>query len=168
MSRFVRRSVAVAAAALLMGGVRASAQTPAPAVGVARIAGQVTVGTLMIPIGFVAGGLLSRQVARTFGASEATASAVARGGAGAGAALLGAAGVTAIGSRGAATGSYLASLGGAVGGGLASYALVRLNKRHSLDEGWQCGLVCRASVVAIALLPATGATVAYNASRRRE
>lgn len=166
MSRFLPRILV--ACAVFTGGVRLNAQTTAPPIGVARVAGQVTVGTLLIPIGFVAGGLISRQVARTFGASETTASAVARAGAGTGSALLGAAGVAAIGSRGAATGSYLASLGGAVGGGLASYALVRLNKRHSLDEGWRCGPLCRASVVAIALLPATGATFAYNASRRRE
>ena len=131
MRRSLRLSGVVAVCAVSLCSARLTAQTAAPPIGAARIAGQLTAGTLLIPVGFVAGGLLSRQVARTFGASEATASAVARVGAGSGAALLGALGVYAVGSRGVATGSYLASLGGTVGGGVASYALVRINKRHS-------------------------------------
>lgn len=162
-------SLLTASCLLAYSSTAASAQTRLPAPSVGRLAAEVVVGTAAIPLGFVAGGLLARRLARAFGASEAAASATARTGGGAGAALAAAAGVSAIGSRGPATGSFLASLGGAVGGGLVSYTLVRINRRPAdAGETWRCGTACRVSALAIALLPATGATIAFNASRRRE
>lgn len=152
---------------LIVAPIAASAQGESPSGGLGRLAGQITAGTLTIPVGFLAGGLLSRQLALSFGASADAASATARVGAGVGAALFSSAAVAAVGSRGPATGSYLASLGGVAAGGLASYALVRMNRRGD-NAAFRCGALCRVSVVALALLPATGGTIAFNASRQRE
>ena len=73
---------------------------------------------------------------------------------------------TLIGNAGPhATGSYAASLGGAVVGGLGSWALVRLNQPAGRRDQ-PCHVLCVASTAAIFLLPSVGATIGYNLSRR--
>lgn len=139
---------------------------PLPA-GPATVSAQIAAATLAIPVGFVAAGLTTRAVARALGASPDVASLAARVGAASGAALLDAGVVTAIGSRGPAGGSFPAALAGTVAGGLGSYLLIRLGKRAYRGTR-RCGAGCIASAVTIALLPATGATLAFNATRRRE
>lgn len=136
-------------------------------VGPGTISAQVVGATLAIPVGFVAAGLTTRAVARALGASPDVASLAARVGAFSGAALLDAGVVTAIGSRGRAGGSFPAAIAGTVAGGLGSYLLIRLNKRAHRGMR-RCGAECIASALTVAVLPATGATLAFNATRRRE
>lgn len=133
-----------------------------------RVALQVGTGALLTPIGFVAGGLTTRWVARRFGASDDAASRAAYVGAWTTAALATAAGPTFVGSRGRVTGSYLAALGGAVAGGAFSFVLVRLNDRKGDAADPPCRIVCAVSAVAVFLLPAIGATVGYDLTREYE
>lgn len=140
-------------------------QQTAPDVGAARFATQVSLGTLALPAGFMTAGLVARSIANSLGASESAArrAAYVSGAAGALAATAGV--VSALGSAGPVRGSFPVAVGGGAGGVLLSYALVTLNRRTSPGSTHRCGAVCKATVVAIALLPATGATLAFNATR---
>jgi hypothetical protein len=132
----------------------ARAQQVKPEAGGGLIAAQIAGGTAALPIGFIGAGLLARQVAATIARISATA----------GAAASTAATVTALGSQGAVSGNYSRALAGAVAGGLASYMLVKLPRWA--DGRDRCGAICRLSVAAIVLLPASGATIAFNPTRR--
>jgi hypothetical protein len=142
----------------------ARAQQVKPEAGGGLIAAQIAGGTAALPIGFIGAGLLARQVARAAGADMETAATIARISATAGAAASTAATVTALGSQGAVSGNYSRALAGAVAGGLASYMLVKLPRWA--DGRDRCGAICRLSVAAIVLLPASGATIAFNPTRR--
>ncbi|MFL5574954.1 MAG: hypothetical protein ACJ79S_03150 [Gemmatimonadaceae bacterium] len=166
------------AAALLALGATLAAPPPAAAqehpggdptrsLGTGRIAGQIASGVVLAPVGFVAGGLTTRWVARRLGAGEERASSIGTAGAWSSAVLATAAGPSLVGARGPGVGSYPAAVGGAAAGGLLSWAIVRLNKRSvNQTESRPCHLVCIVSTVAIATLPSIGATIAYDASRR--
>jgi hypothetical protein len=164
-----RRRAAIAAlpAAVLLTPVRAGAQRGTPPLTAGRVAAEVAVGALGTPIGFVAGGLLTKRVALLVGAGDDAASRAAYVGAWTGAALATAAGPRIIGARGPVTGSYWAAVGGAVAGGLGSFLVVRLNDRDD-DEPRACRVRCVASSAAVFLLPSVGATVGFNLSRRYE
>lgn len=138
-----------------------------PSLSPVRVGGELVLGVAAMPLGFVGGGLAARAVARRVGADDDVASRVGYAGGYAGAALATAAAVTFVGTRGNQTGSYASALGGAVVGGLGSFALVRLNRRPDEDDR-PCGIGCTAAAAAVFLLPALGSTIAFNASRRYE
>jgi hypothetical protein len=165
-----RRLVIAAAfpAAMLLPAARAGAQRGTPPLNGGRVAAEVAVGAVGTPVGFVAGGVLTKRVARRLGAGDDAASRAAYVGAWTGAALATAAGPRIIGAGGPATGSYWAAVGGAVAGGLGSFLIVRLNNRGPDDVHRACHVRCVASSAAVFLLPSVGATVGFNLSRRYE
>ena len=138
------------------------AQQQPPPIGFGHAVGQTAVGVLGTPIGFVAGGLTTRWVAEHWlGVSDDGASTPAMVGGYVGAAALTATGPVIVGPGPHARGSYWASLGGAAVGGVGSFLLVRLNRAVDL------GTVPRfIGAVAVFTLPAIGATVGYNLSRK--
>jgi hypothetical protein len=171
-SSLLRPAAALLALGALAGGARpAAAQAhqggdPTRSLGKGRIAGQIASGVALAPVGFVAGGLTTRWVARRFGAGDERATGVGYVGAWTGAVLATAGGPALVGARGPGVGSYPAAIGGAAAGGLLSWAIVRLNKRAvGESEPRPCRVVCVLSTVAIATLPSIGATIAYDASR---
>ena len=168
--RAPRRLAAIAALPALacLTPAPAGAQRDTPPLSGGRVAAQVVVGALGTPIGFVAGGLLTKRVARAAGAGDDAASRAGDLGGWTGAALATAAGPRIIGARGPVTGSYWAAVGGAVAGGVGSYLVVRLNERAEDDEPRPCRVRCVASSAAVFLLPSIGATVGFNLSRRYE
>jgi hypothetical protein len=168
VSRARRLATVLLPAAALVPLARTAAQSGTPPLNGGRLAAEVAVGALGTPIGFVAGGVLTKRVALAFGASDDAASSVAYAGAWTGAALGTAAGPRLIGARGPVTGSYWAAVAGAVTGGLGSFLLVRLNNRGPDDEPRACRVRCVVSTAAIFLLPSVGATVGFNLSRRYE
>jgi len=145
----------------------ASAQRGQPAVTGVRISAEVASGLVAMPIGFFGGGLATRWLAHRAGVTDdEKAGTIATVGAYTFAALATAVPPTLIGNAGPhATGSYAASLGGAVVGGLGSWALVRLNQPAGRRDQ-PCHVLCIASTAAIFLLPSAGATIGYNLSRR--
>jgi hypothetical protein len=166
-----RRRAAALALALPLGAAlahpaAAAAQRDPPSLNAGRVAGQVATGVLGTPVGFVAGGLATRTIARSLGAGEERASSIAMVGAWTGSALLTAAGPTLVGaSQPHVRGSYPAALAGAVAGGVGSWLLVRLNTRSAEDDG-ACHVRCVLSTVAIFTLPSIGATIGFNLSRK--
>lgn len=153
--------VGLLAAGLLVADTRLDAQQRPPAIGAGRAVGQAAAGLLGTPVGFVAGGLGARWSATRLGASEDRASSVATVGGYVGAALATAAGPALAGAGPRATGSYWAALGGAAAGGIGSFLIARLNR--AVDLGSVPRLV---STVIVVALPAAGATVVYDLSRR--
>jgi hypothetical protein len=170
----VRRSVAGAltAAALLAAPPAALAAQQAVAGGdarplsPARVAAQVTAGTLATPIGFVAVGVLTDTFLERTGNDGDLGSQIALGAAYAGGALGAAAGPALVGARGPGRGSYWAAVGGAAAGGLASWGLVRLVDRDGGEPSRGGRIVAAVAGAAVFMLPSVGATVAYNLSRR--
>ena len=143
-----------------------SAAPPLPGIGAGRAAAQVVAGVPAGAVGYVAGGLATRFVARRLGATQGQASQLAEKGAYVGVAVFTAAPPALIGARGPGSGRYVAALGGAVVGGLGSALVVRLARpRYGGDA--PCTLGCKLAAVAAFTLPSVGATVAYNASRHR-
>ena len=152
-------------AVTLLGAVfpgEAAAQNGPPTLSAGHVAAQFGVGLVGMPLGFLAGGLGTRWAARQLGAGEARASSVAMAGAYTGAALVTATGPVIVGPGEGAHGSYWASLGGAVAGGVGSFLLIRLNRAVDL------GTIPRIlSTVLVFALPSAGATALYNATRWR-
>ena len=138
-----------------------------PELGAGRVAGQVALGILGTPVGFVAGGLVAQRIAERMGASEETTTRVAFVGAWTTSALTTAIGPTVVGSAGRTTGSYGSALLGAVAGGVASYGVVMLNRRPD-DDASPCRIGCILGSVAVFVLPSVGATIGFNMSRRYE
>lgn len=134
-------------------------QVPAPSAG--RVAAQVGVGVVAMPIGFIGGGLATRWVANRFGASPDRASDAGLAGAYVSAVFATAAGPTLVGAGPHASGSYFGALGGAVVGGAGSFALVRLNRLG--DAG---GVLRVLSLIGVVILPSAGATLGYDLTRR--
>lgn len=163
-----RRALAASAcaAASALAPAAAAAQGGPPALGAGRVAAQVVAGVPAGAVGYVAGGLATRFVARRLGTTDGRASQLADQGAYAGVALLTAVPPALIGARGPGSGRYVAALGGAVAGGLGSALVVRLARpRYGGDR--PCTLGCKLAATAAFVLPSVGATLAYNASRRR-
>ncbi|HEU4565844.1 MAG TPA: hypothetical protein VFS05_14385 [Gemmatimonadaceae bacterium] len=177
LAPFIRSARAAVLATLLLllalplGAARAGAQDDPgdpPYPSALRVTAQVGAGIIGTPVGFVAGGLTTRWVARRLGAGEESASRVAYVGAWTGSALVTALGPTLIGSAGRVKGSYPAAVGGAVAGGLASWLLVKLNDRGAEEPDRPCHLGCIVAGAAVFALPGIGATVAFNATREFE
>lgn len=152
---------AIVALGICMAGPLRAQQRPAP-VGFGRAVGQTVSGVAGTALGFVGGGLATRWVAtRWAGASEDRASSVAMAGAYVGSALATAAGPTIVGPGSSVRGTYWAALAGATAGGIGSFLVIHLNRAVDL------GTIPRIlSTVAVVTLPAIGATVGYNLSRR--
>lgn len=145
---------------LLLSARSATAQhVPAPSAG--RVAAQVGVGVVAMPIGFIGGGLATRWVANRFGASPDGASDAGLAGAYVSAVFATAAGPTLVGAGPHGSGSYFGALGGAVVGGAGSFALVRLNRLG--DAG---GVLRVLSLIGVVILPSAGATLGYDLTRR--
>ena len=163
----MRRRLAVPALALLAAPGLLPAQGP-PALGASRVAGQVGAGVLLTPVGFVAAGIATERVAEGLGASQETASRVARVGGFAGAALGAAGGAALVGARGPGRGSFGAAAAGGAAGVLGGALLVRLGERL-FDPDDRPKPPCRVRCVLLAagavVLPSVGATVGYNLSR---
>jgi hypothetical protein len=148
-------------AGLTVAGTRLNAQQQPPAISAGRAVAQGAAGLLGTPVGFVAGGLGARWSATRLGASEDGASSAGAVGGYVGAALATAAGPALVGPGSRATGSYWAALGGAAAGGIGSFLIARLNR--GVDLGTVPRLI---STVLVVALPAAGATVVYDLSRR--
>lgn len=144
----------------------AGAGDPEP-VGVGRATAQVTLGTVGTIGGFVAGGLATRWVARRAGADADRASRLAYVGAWTTAALATPVAPMLIGGQGDVHGSYPAALAGTLAGGAASLAIVTAGRRGAFDCRW-CAPVRVLAGVSAFVLPALGATIAFNESRRRD
>jgi hypothetical protein len=140
----------------------AATQENPPALSTGHVAAQFGVGLVGMPVGFLAGGLGTRWAARQLGADESQASSIAMAGAYTGAALATAAGPVIVGPGEGAKGSYWASLGGAVAGGVGSFLLIRLNR--AVDLGTVPRII---GAVLVFALPSAGATGLYNATRSR-
>ena len=132
----------------------ASAQAQKQPVGAGRIAGEAALGFVGVPLGFAVGYTIGSGF-RPHGSSN---SGVALGFAGA---LVGPAlGVSAVGSGGPSRGNFAAAVGGAaLGYGALYFAVPAASKVNPMK------LKIAALVVAFAL-PAAGATIAYNATRK--
>ena len=159
-----RRLLSLGALALLPNALRAQGGTPP--IGAGRVAAQVVAGTVALPVGYVGGGLATRQVARWLGASDDAASRAANVGAVAGTALASAGAVSLVGARAPGVGSFPAAVGGAVAGGAASALLIRALRRPDDAPTKACRIGCVLLSAAIVALPSVGATVAYDVSRR--
>jgi MFS family permease len=132
----------------------------------ARTAAQVGAGTLGAPIGFIAVGVVTDRIFESLGRDDDFTSRISLGAAYAGGALGAAAGPALIGARGPGSGRFVAAVGGAAAGGLASWAVVRLVDRDG-DEAPRGGrIVSTLAGIAVAVLPSVGATIGYNLSRR--
>ena len=120
-----------------------------------RVAGQIAAGAVGVPIGFAAGYILGSGL-RPHGSSN---TGVALGFAGA---LLGpAAGVNLVGTGGPSHGNFGAAVGGAALGYGATYIAFPLARKAP-----SFGHLKTAATIAALFLPAVGATLAYNATRK--
>lgn len=141
-------------ALVLLATLAALAQAQKQPVSGGRIAGEVALGFVGVPLGFAIGYTIGSGF-RPHGSSN---TGVALGFAGA---LVGPAlGVSAVGSGGPSRGSFGAAVGGAaLGYGVMYFAVPAAAKVNPMK------LKIAALVVAFAL-PAAGATIAYNATRK--
>lgn len=136
------------------------------ALGPARVAAQVGAGTLGTPIGFIAVGVLTDKLFESAGRDDDRTSRISLGAAYLGGALGAAAGPALVGARGPGSGRYLAGVGGAAVGGLASWAIVRLVDRDGEEAPRGGRIVSTLAGIAVTMLPSIGATIGYNLSRR--
>lgn len=164
----IAHGMAALVCALALAATPLAAQSDKPPVSVGRALGQIGLGTLGLPLGFVAGGVTADWIAARLSLSDDTADKVAIVGAWTGAALATAGGSTLVGSRGSTTGSYAAAIAGAAVGGIGSYLLIRLNERADDESDEPCRIRCVVSAIGVVLLPSIGATVGYNLSRKFE
>jgi hypothetical protein len=162
------RAILALGCAVALAASPVPAQSDKPPVSFGRALGQVGLGTLGLPLGFVAGGVTGDWIAARLNLSDDTADKVAIVGAWTGAALATAGGSTLVGSRGSTTGSYGAAIAGAAVGGIGSYLLIRLNERAADETDEPCRIRCIVSAIGVVLLPSIGATVGYNLSREFE
>jgi hypothetical protein len=164
-----RSSLLAGACAALIAAVPATplaAQGDVRSLSVPRVAAQVGAGTIATPIGFFAVGVITDRIFEQFGRDDETTSRISMAAAWTGATLATGAGPALVGARGPGSGKYLAAVGGAAVGGLASWAIVRLVDRDG-DQPPRGGRIgATLAGAAIFLLPSTGATVGYNISRR--
>jgi len=137
-----------------------------PAIGAGRVGAQVAAGTLATPLGFVAGGLAFRAVARHTGLADDDISRVADIGAAVGVAVASGGAAALVGARGPGRGSFPAAVGGAAVGTGLSGLLILVSRRGDDVPATPCHVTCVLTTVAIVTLPSIGATVAYDASRR--
>ena len=123
-------------------------------VGAGRIAGEAALGFVGVPLGFAVGYTIGSGF-RPHGSSN-TGVALGFAGALAGPAL----GVSAVGSGGPSRGSFAAAVGGAaLGYGALYFAVPAASKVNPMK-------LKIAALVAAFALPAAGATIAYNATRK--
>ena len=142
--------------------------TPRPQLEPARIAGEVLAGAYAGIAGYFFGNWAGGMLAGTLPtASDGTREQIAFAGGIAGAALTTAASVAFIGDIGDQTGSYPAALAGTAGGIAAGLLLNQLLYGHArlpTEHGSSRVRWIEASLEA--MLPAIGATIAFNSSRR--
>ena len=105
----MRLSFLLALAVSLVAAAPVRAQSDDPPLTGTKVAGEIALGAVAGPVGFVGGGLATRWVARRAGAGEEAASRAAYWGAWTGMTLATAAAPTLIGTRGVTTGSYAAA-----------------------------------------------------------
>lgn len=153
---------------MLVAAVAEAQQQPTPRLEPARVAGQVVVGTYAGIGGFIVGRYVGEELVQRLGSEhEPTIRRVgfAAGTIGGGLATAGV--VYGIGSLGDQSGDFDATALGAGVGFAASMALARLLLGPELDPPSGMRTTARwATANLIALLPAIGASVGFNATRR--
>ena len=139
---------------ILIAACVATLQAQKQPVGAGRIAGEAALGFVGVPLGFAVGYTIGSGF-RPHGSSN---TGVALGFAGA---LLGPAlGVSAVGSGGPSRGNFGAAVGGAaLGYGVMYFAVPAASRVNPMK-------LKIAALVAAFALPAAGATIAYNATRK--
>lgn len=149
---------------LRAGAVGAQETTPdkAPSLSAARVTAQVVGGTLIAPVAFIGGGILTKRIARGMGASEEKAGRAAYIGAYS-STLLATAAVPALIGR---DGRFPAALGGSALGMLASVGVVRIGNWRYDGDRRACDVLCWTLGAVVVALPSIGATVLYDQSRR--
>ena len=140
----------------------ARAQASAPSLSAARVSAQVVGGTLVAPVAFIGGGILTKRVARGLGAGEEAAGKSAYVGAYT-STLLATAAVPALIGR---DGRFPAALGGSALGMLASLGVARVGNWRYDGDRRACDVLCWTLGVLVVALPSIGATVLYDQSRR--
>ncbi len=138
-----------------------------PGLSAARVTAQVATGVVGTPVGFLAAGVLTDWMFERAGRDDRTTSQIALAAAYTGSALVTAAGPALVGARGPGSGRYAAAVGGAVVGGLGSWAVVRLVDRDGGEPSRGGRVGAAVAAVATFVLPSVGATVGYDLSRRR-
>jgi len=153
---------AVALLAAVASPTAAQENTATPSLSSARVALQVTAGTVAAPVAFFGVGFAAKRVAQRMGASDEGASRAGYIGAYTATWLATAAVPAAI----AGDGKLGAALGGSALGLLASAGVVRFGNWVYDADRRSCGPVCWALGGVVVALPSVGATVLYNRSRR--
>lgn len=134
----------------------------APSLSAARVTAQVVGGTVVAPVAFIGGGILTKRIARGMGASEERAGTVAYIGAYS-STVLATAAVPALVGR---DGRFPAAIGGSALGMLASLGVVRIGNWRYDGDRRACDVLCWTLGALVVALPSIGATVLYNESRR--
>jgi hypothetical protein len=119
-------------------------------------------GAVLTPVAFFGSGWATKELSRSLGVRDTTASRAAYIAAYTGAWLAGASGAVAVGRDGKAGQALLGSLAG-LGG---AFLTTRLGNALYDDDRRACRVGCWALGIVTIALPSAGATVAYNASRR--
>jgi MFS family permease len=166
MPRSLLVAGACAALAAALPAAPLAAQDDVRSLSAPRMAAQVGAGALGTPVGFFAVGVVTDRIFERLGRDDSTTSRVSLAAATVGSAFATAAGPALIGARGPGIGRYLAAVGGAAVGGLASWAIVRLVDRDGGEPSRGGRVVAGIAGAAVFLLPSIGATTAYNLTRR--
>lgn len=157
----IRRAGSVAIAALMLVTGSRAARAQAPDLSAARVASQVTLGTLAAPVAFFGAGVAAKRTALALGAGNERAGRAAYVSAYTATWLATAAVPAAV----AGDGKFPAALGGSALGMLASVGVVRLGNWRYDGDRRNCGPLCWTLGAAVVALPGIGATLLYNASR---
>lgn len=143
-------------------GAQASEPSGVPSLSAARVTGQIVGGTLVAPVAFIGGGILTKRVALKLGADEERAGKAAYVGAYTSTWLATAAVPALIGRDG----RFPAALGGSALGMLASLGVVKIGNWRYDGDRRACDVLCWTLGALVVALPSVGATVLYDQSRR--
>ncbi len=165
----VRRVVSFAVALLIAMstrvvavGAQSSESTGVPSLSAARVTGQIVGGTVVAPVAFIGGGILTKRIALKLGADEEKAGTMAYVGAYTSTWLATAAVPALIGRDG----RFPAALGGSALGMLASLGVVKIGNWRYDGDRRACDVLCWTLGAVVVALPSVGATVLYDRSRR--
>lgn len=165
----LRRFVSLCIAALVAVGLGAGAvgaqsseSTGVPSLSAARVTGQIVGGTVVAPVAFIGGGILTKRIALKLGADDEKAGKVAYVGAYTSTWLATAAVPALIGRDG----RFPAALGGSALGMLASLGVAKIGNWRYDGDRRACDILCWTLGAVVVALPSVGATVLYDQSRR--
>lgn len=143
-------------------GAQGSETPGVPSLSAARVTAQIVGGTVIAPVAFIGGGILTKRVARGLGASDEGAGKAAYVGAYTSTWLATAAVPALIGRDG----RFPAALGGSALGMLASLGVVKIGNWRYDGDRRACDVLCWTLGALVVALPSVGATVLYDQSRR--